>query len=551
MIFLISFVLSIISLSDKNVSSDQVAISVLVDESETWTYEHLSDQEIQRQFDLHPLDNPYFGYTTKPHWFRVILPDHFHGENTNVIINYPSIRDIRLYDGNKAPQLAGRNVPVDNWPNKARNIVFNLNEDHADTIYLRAQEKASLIVPIAVKLERSYKVDSLVENILYGFFFGFVIAMILYNLMLFLSLRDVTYFYYIIAMAAGGLVAAIRAGYAIVYWWPNNSILDDRIYLICGGVSVMASSRFVSNFLGLTQSNKKIDLYLWVVSAMAAGMVVLTFFLDFVQLTNYGRLLVAVGIPSFLGIGIWKWTKGYRPARFFVLAWIPYIAGLVLIVLKGGGWVPYSPLVDISAEVGTCLEAILLSFALGDRISSYKKAKSDAEKKVLKTELEHKALLTQNQRLDYELKLKEKDLQNEHQQLATTTLWLTQKNKVLQDLQQSLKALKNGDQSAELKLMSKKVEQNLNAEEDWMRFKEHFEKVHTGFFSVLQQDFPALTNNEHRLCAYLRMNMSTKEIATLQGVSTTAIEQARRRMRKKIGISNTETNLHTFLQNLA
>ncbi|MEP4533416.1 MAG: 7TM diverse intracellular signaling domain-containing protein [Cyclobacteriaceae bacterium] len=551
MIFLFSFILSFISLSEKHTTYDPVMISVLVDDSGDWTYEHLSDQAIQDQFDLHPLDNPYFGYTTKPHWFRIILPKHFRGENATVIINYPSIRDIRLYDGNKAPQLAGRNVPVENWPNKARNIVFDLNEDHADTIYLRAQEKASLIVPVAVKLERNYKVDSLVENVLYGFFFGFVIAMILYNLMLFFSLRDVTYFYYIIAMAAGGLVAAIRAGYAIVYWWPNNSILDDRIYLICGGVSIMASSRFVSNFLGLTQSNKKIDFYLWVVSAMAAGMVVLTFFLDFVQLTNYGRLLVAVGIPSFLGIGIWKWIKGYRPARFFVLAWIPYIAGLVLIVLKGGGWVPYSPLVDISAEVGTCLEAILLSFALGDRISSYKRAKSDAEKKVLESELEHKVLLAQNQRLDYELKLKEKDLQNEQQQLATTTLWLTQKNKVLQDLQQSLKTLKSGDQSAELKLMRKKVEQNLNAEEDWVRFKEHFEKVHTGFFSVLQQDFPALTNNEHRLCAYLRMNMSTKEIAALQGVSTTAIEQARRRMRKKIGISNTETNLHTFLQNLA
>lgn len=533
-----------------NEQKPPVSIAVLVDDKENWAIDGLITPEIQQAFDANPFETPYFGYTTKPHWFRLILPESYHHVEVSIIINYPSLRDITLFDGSNNPQKAGRQYPVEDWPNKARNIVFDLPANHPDTVYLRAQEKSSLIVPIEVKPTKRYEDEALIENVLYGFFFGFVIAMILYNLMLFFFLKDVTYLYYIIAMAAGGLVAAIRAGYAIVYWWPNNAILDDRIYLICGGVSVAASSRFVAHFLGFTRTHRKLNFYLWMVTLLAMGMVVLSFFMTFVQLTNYGRLLIVIGVPSFLILGIWQWIKGYRPARFFVVAWIPYSFGLVLIVLKGGGWIPYSPLVDLSAEFGTSLEAILLSLALGDRITAYKREKAEAQKRILEAEVEKQSLEKTNQRLEYDLKLREKDLQNEKQQLATTTLWLTQKNQVLQDIQQTLKSLKDQAEIPQLKEMSKKVSKNLNAEDDWIRFKEHFEKVHSGFFLALMRDFPDLTSNEQRLCAYLRMNLSTKEIALLLGVSTMAIEQARRRLRKKLGISNQDIKLHFFLQNL-
>lgn len=535
-----------------NASDDEaVSISVLVNANETLTLDSVLVSQLQSQFDSNPFESPYFGYTTKPHWFRLILPEAYHGQEVSVIVNYPSIREVILYEEGSTPQKAGRNFAVDSWPNKARNIVFHVGQNHADTLYLRAQERSSLIVPISVKTRKDYEDEALIENVLYGLFFGFVIAMILYNLMLFFSLRDVTYLYYIIAMAAGGFVAAIRAGYAIVYWWPNNSILDDRVYLICAGMSIAASSRFVAHFLGFPKSNRKVDLYLWFVTILALGMVVLSFFFSFVQLTNYGRLLVVIGVPSFLAIGIKKWMNGYRPARFFVIAWLPYMAGLVLIVLKGGGWVPYSPIVDLSAEFGTSLEAILLSFALGDRIAVYKRERAEAEKRALKTEIEKQSLEKTNQQLDYDLKLRDKDLQNEKQQLATTTLWLTQKNSVLQEIQQLLKRSKSEDTNVALTEISKKVSQSLDAEEDWVRFKNHFEKVHSGFFTELLSRYPNLTTNEQRLCAYIRMNLSSKEVAILLGISVNAIEQARRRMRKKLGISNTDANLHAFLQGIS
>lgn len=544
---IIIYTLIILGLADdtKAASTPETRIAVLVDSTAQLSIHKIKSLKYQQEFDQNPMLSPYFGYTSKPHWFRIILPDSYDKQEVSVIINYPSIRNICLYSGEKT-QKAGRDVPVDQWPIKARNIVFQLEANHPDTIYLRAQEKASLIVPVSVKLKTDYRSDALIENVLYGFFFGFVVAMILYNLMLFFTLQDITYLYYILAMAAGGLVAAIRAGYAVVYWWPNNSLLDDRVYLICAGMSIAASSRFVSHFLSFPKRHKPIDRYLWFVTVLALGMVVLSFFFSFVELTWYGRLLVVIGVPSFLYLGLREWIQGYRPARFFVIAWIPYMIGLVLIVLKGAGVAPYSPIVDLSAEFGTSLEAILLSFALGDRIATYKRDKAEAETRALKSELENQSLITKNKELDYDLKLREKDLQNEQQQLATTTLWLTQKNQLLQEIQQSL----SGDDTASEDL-AKKVKQSLNAEEDWNRVKKHFEKVHPDFFKSLMNQFSNLTQNEQRLCAYLRMNLSTKEIASLLGVSTNAIEQARRRLRKKLSISNTDTNLLNFLQELS
>lgn len=538
------YLLAFIDLTDATSTPDP-SINYVVDHHANWTIDSLQTAKIQEQLDSSVFENAYFGYTTKPHWFRIILPKEYRGVPMVIIIDYPTIPDLCLYDGAHLSQCAGRNIPIEKWPNVARNIVFDLPVNHSDTLYMRAHEKASLTVPIWIKTKDEYESDALIENILYGVYFGFVFALVLYNLMLYISLRDVAYFYYIVAMCCGGLLAVIRSGYAIVFWWPDNPVLDDRVYLIGAGLSIASSSRFVASFLNLPTRLKYVNYYMWFVTGLALLMVVLSFFYSFVELTTYGRILVIIGVPSFVSIGVHQWINGYRPARFFVIAWIPYTVGLMLIVLKGGGWIEYNMVVDLSAELGTCLEAILLSFALGDRISIYKKEKAAAELKVLESELENNRLEVRNKELDFELQLKDKDLQNEKQQLATTALWLTQKNELLKEIQQSL-SNKNGASSA----LIKKLDQNLNAENDWNRVKGHFEKVHPNFFKVLYASFPDLTQNEHRLCAYLRMNLSTKEIAALLGVSINAIEQARRRLRKKLGINNTETNLLNFLQEL-
>jgi hypothetical protein len=84
----------------------------------------------------------------------------------------------------------------------------------------------------------------------------------------------------------------------------------------------------------------------------------------------------------------------------------------------------------------------------------------------------------------------------------------------------------------------------------WEEFEIRFSKTHAGFFEKLMHSFPELTLNERRLCAFLRLDMTTKEVSTITGQSIRAIEIARTRLRKKLNLSQTETSLFEFLSSL-
>jgi DNA-binding CsgD family transcriptional regulator len=83
-------------------------------------------------------------------------------------------------------------------------------------------------------------------------------------------------------------------------------------------------------------------------------------------------------------------------------------------------------------------------------------------------------------------------------------------------------------------------------DQGWEQFAFHFDRVHSDFLAALKQEYPQLTANEQKLCAYLRMNLSTKEIAGLMNISVRGVEISRYRLRKKLQIP-TETNLFQFL----
>lgn len=97
--------------------------------------------------------------------------------------------------------------------------------------------------------------------------------------------------------------------------------------------------------------------------------------------------------------------------------------------------------------------------------------------------------------------------------------------------------------------MLKALNEDEKMDEDWEHFAQHFDKVHSDFVYTLKEKFPSITANELKLSAYLRMNLSTKEIAQLMNISVRGVEISGYRLRKKLGISS-EVNLFNFLMNL-
>lgn len=129
-------------------------------------------------------------------------------------------------------------------------------------------------------------------------------------------------------------------------------------------------------------------------------------------------------------------------------------------------------------------------------------------------------------------------------ELSMATLHLINKNEVLNDLKNKLEASETNQ--PELRYVIRQIDQNINLDNDWQNFSRHFEEVHPGFFRKLKERFSTLTPNEERLCAYLAINLNTKEISQMLNVTNAAVHKSRNRLRKKLEIAP-EVNLNEFL----
>jgi DNA-binding CsgD family transcriptional regulator len=162
-----------------------------------------------------------------------------------------------------------------------------------------------------------------------------------------------------------------------------------------------------------------------------------------------------------------------------------------------------------------------------------------------KSELSEKEIIyLRNESLKNEMVFKNKEL-------ANTTLHLIQKNRTLTSLKNDLsKLIKNSPSgSTESQLANnliKKINKDLRNEKNWELFNNYFDDVHQDFINRLKEKYPDLTPKELRLCAYLRMNISSKEIAPLMNISVRGVEISRYRLRKKLQLDH-DTNLAEFI----
>jgi len=183
----------------------------------------------------------------------------------------------------------------------------------------------------------------------------------------------------------------------------------------------------------------------------------------------------------------------------------------------------------LALMISVSLLIIVLMFLLLKRIKENKK-KHNEETKNLTIEIDEK-----NREL-VTLVISENQRKTAFDELTKTIESISKKQSV-DTIQSSLLHLKRN------------LEQKAQISNKWESFKIHFEKVHPDFFNTLKSIQPKLTQSELRMCAYIKMNLTSKEIANLQNISTRSIQTSRYRLKKKLGL-NEESNLITYISNL-
>lgn len=169
-------------------------------------------------------------------------------------------------------------------------------------------------------------------------------------------------------------------------------------------------------------------------------------------------------------------------------------------------------------------------------------------------EEEHKRQVLEAERVI--IRLKAENLQNQidhkNRELAAIAMQIAHKNDFLNRLKLRLEVIAksiNPISQKEVIDLIRNIDNDIKMDKEWQRFEHHFDEVHSGFIKKLKEMYPDLTPSELRLCAYLRLNMTTKEIAQILSISVRGVEISRYRLRKKLKIDS-DTNLVDFMLNL-
>jgi diguanylate cyclase (GGDEF)-like protein len=352
-------------------------------------------------------DVPNFGYTYSAFWLRFELPAKGAAQLSPGLlfleIGFPSIEAIELHvpyarAGSAIRYVVQRGGDAQPWDArevKHRNHVFSVpTADLAEApAYLRVHSRSALTVPLYLSRPAAFAGADRDAQLLYGMFYGLIIALFLYNLMLLIALRDRIYLWYVLYVGAFGTGLAVFDGYAFQYLWPESIWWANHALGTALCATLLFGTQFARSFLDMPAITLFANRFLLAVMALAAGGV---FFAVTGWLVPYGTIMRTLSALACAAAGIVLYASvramldGYRPARFFLLAWSALLVFVTLGALRNFAIVPSHFLTVNGLHIGLALDVVLLSFALADRINAVKHEKDAARGEAIGS---HAALL--------------------------------------------------------------------------------------------------------------------------------------------------------------
>lgn len=251
-----------------------------------------------------------------------------------------------------------------------KTLVFRLPMDLQEprTCYLRVASQTVLFLPMEISTAEAYLNKIKRRTLGLGIYYGLILAMVVYNAVLYFSLRDRNYFWYVLYVSFLGLYFLGINGLLHEYVLPDLSggVLV-RLDLSFLGVALLGTGLFTRSFLMTRRNAPVADKFLLFYTALAGILVAFSPFAGASTVRFYATFgLVATFIP--IGAGLICWKRGFRPARFFLLAWGLFTLSGIIYALTWRGMLPFTVWNLHSFQVGSAVEAVILSLALGDRV---------------------------------------------------------------------------------------------------------------------------------------------------------------------------------------
>lgn len=341
------------------------------------------------------------GVSQKRVWVKLKFSKHSIPEKQmNILIESLPLDTIRYFYKNAAgeiqQELSGFSQKQSTKSNYHRYYLLNIptvTECPSQEVLLEIATPVQYFIPIRVGSFESFRKSNTLTELYYGVFFGFLLCMFLYNLLLFIRLNELSYFWYALSILTSLIVFSSFSGHLFQYILPNYPTIANKILLVGSGFLVVVTSKFIMHALELEKNSKKLKISYQVLVFVGFGIMAGVLIFGRTPLILPANLSIGILAVNIMITSLFLFYRGNKFAFLFFLAWLFYAFGGIMNILKNLGTLPYNEFTVHSGEIGCALEVVLIAFALGEKYRTFAEAKTKAQQAVISLQEQHNKTL--------------------------------------------------------------------------------------------------------------------------------------------------------------
>ncbi|SEL59015.1 sensor histidine kinase [Parapedobacter koreensis] len=386
---------------------------------------------------------PNLGTGSANNWVKFVLQNNTDADNLIVSLSHTAIDEVTFYRVNNG-QVDSLHIksgdPLRTRAYRHQFFLFDVPLAHgaSATCYLKLYSNKQLQVPIAIHTPKNLVEILSTVDILSAAYIGVMLSMILYNLFLFFSTRETHYFVYVNYIFWVTIAQAAIMGFIGRILPIENDWLSANMITFSGAMSGIGAIFFVKSFLQTAQDSPKFNklLNLFLAGYLLAIVILIIGF----PLIAYRIVNVVAGFGSMIVVilAFQLSRHKYEQTKYFLFAWCVFLISVIVYVLKDYDILPYNFFTLRSVQIGSAIEAVLLSFALAAKINTYRKEKEESQTQALLISKENEKLIREQniileQRVEertYALKESNESLQKTLTHLKETQAQLVEAEKM-------------------------------------------------------------------------------------------------------------------------
>ncbi len=328
-----------------------------------------------------------FGYTRQAFWYRLPVENAVGQPVERLLeITYPLLDHVEFYHVRDGELVSGYRTgdqyPFGSRAMQHRTFVFPvpLEPESSSRVYLRVTTSGSHQVPLVLwKPEAFYEANE-ADMVGRSMFYGMLLIIVIFNVFLYAVLRERSYLYYILTNATLLVLMASLHGMAFQFLYPQQPELNERVTLVASAMIALFFSLFARTFLNITRDMRFRRLVFHALTVATGLNTVAAFFLSYDLSTRLSVSLAGIVSLVMFVIGLMMVMQGHRAARYFMGAWIMLLVGSMGWILLIAGIAPVNFLTRYGVELGAVSQAMVLTFALGQRFNDEQRARLKAMK---------------------------------------------------------------------------------------------------------------------------------------------------------------------------